>query len=88
MTRRRNSAGRTLATVARAARVSVPTVSKVVSGREDVAPDTRRRVTEALNRHGYVRRSRTMAADNQASQVNMMLPASRCQCLERQNIPS
>ncbi|MBA4864573.1 substrate-binding domain-containing protein [Streptomyces sp. PSKA54] len=50
--------GPTLAVVARAAGVSVPTASKVVNGREDVAPETRRRVTEALERLGYVRRPR------------------------------
>ncbi|MFE9610071.1 LacI family DNA-binding transcriptional regulator [Streptomyces sp. NPDC006012] len=52
------AAGPTLAMVAREAGVSVPTASKVVNGRDDVAPETRRRVTEALNRLGYVRRSR------------------------------
>ncbi|KND33006.1 LacI family DNA-binding transcriptional regulator [Streptomyces acidiscabies] len=52
------TAGPTLAVVAREAGVSVPTASKVVNGREDVAPDTRRRVTEALDRLGYVRRPR------------------------------
>ncbi|MER5177345.1 substrate-binding domain-containing protein [Streptomyces sp. NPDC002896] len=50
--------GPTLAVVAREAGVSVPTASKVVNGREDVAPETRRRVTEALERLGYVRRPR------------------------------
>ncbi|WP_318200654.1 LacI family DNA-binding transcriptional regulator [Streptomyces sp. SCL15-4] len=55
-------AGPTLAVVAREAGVSVPTASKVVNGREDVAPETRRRVTEALDRLGYVRRSRFDAA--------------------------
>ncbi|MEU7300037.1 LacI family DNA-binding transcriptional regulator [Streptomyces sp. NPDC007206] len=52
------TAGPTLAVVAREAGVSVPTASKVVNGREDVAPETRRRVTEALDRLGYVRRPR------------------------------
>lgn len=52
------AAGPTLAVVARAAGVSVPTASKVVNGRLDVAPETRRRVTEALDRLGYVRRPR------------------------------
>ncbi|MGV4889750.1 LacI family DNA-binding transcriptional regulator [Streptomyces viridosporus] len=52
------AAGPTLAVVAREAGVSVPTASKVVNGRQDVAPETRRRVTEALNRLGYVRRPR------------------------------
>lgn len=54
--------GPTLAVVAREAGVSVPTASKVVNGREDVAPETRRRVTEALDRLGYVRRPRFEAA--------------------------
>ncbi|CAM5611013.1 LacI family DNA-binding transcriptional regulator [Streptomyces fumanus] len=52
------AAGPTLAVVAREAGVSVPTASKVVNGREDVAPETRRRVVEALDRLGYVRRPR------------------------------
>lgn len=56
------TAGPTLAVVARAAGVSVPTASKVVNGREDVAPETRRRVTEALDRLGYVRRPRFEAS--------------------------
>jgi LacI family transcriptional regulator len=43
----------TLAAVAREAGVSTPTVSKVVNGREDVAPATRARVLEALERAGY-----------------------------------
>ncbi|MCL3992312.1 LacI family DNA-binding transcriptional regulator [Streptomyces lavenduligriseus] len=56
------AAGPTLAAVAREAGVSVPTASKVVNGREDVAPETRRRVTEALDRLGYVRRPRLAGA--------------------------
>ncbi|MGI5193989.1 LacI family DNA-binding transcriptional regulator [Streptomyces sp. CA-288835] len=58
MVRTGTEAGPTLAVVAREAGVSVPTASKVVNGREDVAPETRRRVTEALDRLGYVRRPR------------------------------
>jgi DNA-binding LacI/PurR family transcriptional regulator len=56
------ASGPTLAVVAREAGVSVPTASKVVNGREDVAPETRRRVTEALHRLGYVRRPRVEAS--------------------------
>lgn len=56
------AAGPTLAVVAREAGVSVPTASKVVNGRQDVAPETRRRVTEALERLGYVRRPRVEPA--------------------------
>jgi LacI family transcriptional regulator len=42
-----------LAVVAAAVGVSVPTVSKVLNSRRDVAEATRARVTEALARHGY-----------------------------------
>jgi LacI family transcriptional regulator len=44
----------TLAAVARLAGVSVATVSKVVNGRSDVAPETRSRVRELLRRYDYV----------------------------------
>ncbi|WP_233225764.1 LacI family DNA-binding transcriptional regulator [Amycolatopsis sp. CA-126428] len=46
----------TLAVIAREAGVSVPTVSRVVNGREEVAAGTRQKVTEVLLRRGYVRR--------------------------------
>ncbi|MFJ3160437.1 LacI family DNA-binding transcriptional regulator [Streptomyces kanasensis] len=59
MTPTASPAGPTLAVVAREAGVSVPTASKVVNGREDVAPETRRRVTEVLDRLGYVPRRRS-----------------------------
>lgn len=42
-----------LAVVAAEAGVSVPTVSKVLNSRRDVAEATRARVAEALARHGY-----------------------------------
>ncbi|MFD7466154.1 LacI family DNA-binding transcriptional regulator [Streptomyces tendae] len=44
----------TLADIARAAGVSVATVSKVVNGRGDVAPQTRTRVQELLHQHDYL----------------------------------
>jgi LacI family transcriptional regulator len=47
----------TVAAIAREAGVSVPTVSRVLNGRADVAPRTRRRVEELLDRHGYRRAS-------------------------------
>ena len=49
----------TLTVIAREAGVSVPTVSKVLNQRADVAAETRRRVSEVLRRRGYVRRVRT-----------------------------
>ena len=45
----------TIAKIAEQAGVSVPTVSKVINGRADVAPDTRRRVEAAILEHGYRR---------------------------------
>jgi LacI family transcriptional regulator len=47
----------TITAIAQEAGVSVPTVSRVVNGRSDVAPETRERVEELLRRHGYRRRS-------------------------------
>jgi LacI family transcriptional regulator len=55
----------TITEIARRAGVSVPTVSRVVNGRSDVAPQTRARVEDLLRRHGYRRRPaapRTRAA--------------------------
>ncbi|MGZ8579488.1 MAG: LacI family DNA-binding transcriptional regulator [Actinomycetota bacterium] len=48
----------TIAEIASAAGVSVPTVSKVVNGRADVAPGTRARVEQLLRDQGYRHRSR------------------------------
>jgi LacI family transcriptional regulator, xylobiose transport system transcriptional regulator len=45
----------TVATIARLAGVSAPTVSKVLNGRAGVAPATRRRVEEVLREKGYRR---------------------------------
>ncbi|MFI5837198.1 LacI family DNA-binding transcriptional regulator [Micromonospora sp. NPDC051300] len=45
----------TLATIAREANVSVPTVSKVLNGHSDVAPTTRAHVERLLTLHGYQR---------------------------------
>ena len=45
----------TIAFIAEQAGVSVPTVSKVINGRSDVAPETRQRVEAAIREHGYRR---------------------------------
>jgi len=47
----------TLAAIAAEAGVSLPTVSKVVNGRPDVAPSTRARVERLLDQHHYSRGS-------------------------------
>ncbi len=44
----------TLASIAAAAGVSLPTVSKVVNGRSDVAPETRARIQTLLQQHSYL----------------------------------
>ncbi|WP_255948345.1 LacI family DNA-binding transcriptional regulator [Streptomyces odontomachi] len=49
-----NARRTTLATIARAAGVSVATVSKVVNDRGGVAPRTRARVQELLHQHDYL----------------------------------
>lgn len=46
----------TISTIAEAAGVSVPTVSKVLNGRADVAPATRARVEALIDEHQYRRR--------------------------------
>jgi LacI family transcriptional regulator len=47
----------TITAIAEEAGLSVPTVSRVVNGRGDVAPETRARVEDLLRKHGYRRRT-------------------------------
>src|SRR3954451_8228296 len=66
-----NGSGRvTIADVAGAAGVSVPTVSKVINGRADVAPATRARVERMLREHGY--RRRAPARDRRAALLDVV----------------
>src|SRR5215472_8655672 len=51
----------TLAAIAAEAGVSLPTVSKVVNGRPDVAPSTRARVEQLLVQHQYPRNGQRAA---------------------------
>ncbi|QCB92585.1 LacI family DNA-binding transcriptional regulator [Cellulomonas shaoxiangyii] len=53
----------TIADVAALAGVSVPTVSKVLNGRADVAPTTRARVEAILEEHSYRRRRARTSTD-------------------------
>jgi DNA-binding LacI/PurR family transcriptional regulator len=48
----------TIAQIAELTGVSIPTVSKVVNGRSEVAPDTRAMIENAIQEHGYRRRRR------------------------------
>ncbi|WP_062204665.1 LacI family DNA-binding transcriptional regulator [Streptomyces sp. NBRC 109706] len=68
------SAGPTMAAVARAAGVSVPTVSKVLNGRPGIAPETRRLVVLAARRLGY---ARPTAADRTAGRPLLELVTDR-----------
>ena len=52
----------TITAIAQEAGVSLPTVSRVVNGRADVAPETRRRIEELLQQHGYQRPARRVPA--------------------------
>ena len=56
---RRNGGPTTIAYIAEQTGVSVPTVSKVINGRSDVSPETRRRVEAAIREHGYRPRDRS-----------------------------
>ena len=58
-TNRATSGRPTIARIAAETGVSVPTVSKVINGRSDVAAETRQRVEAALAAHGYWRSDRS-----------------------------
>jgi LacI family transcriptional regulator len=60
----------TITAIAREAGVSVPTVSRVINGRSDVAPGTRERVEELLRRHDY--RRRTSRARGSAGLIDLV----------------
>jgi LacI family transcriptional regulator len=51
----------TITDIAAEAGVSVPTVSRVLNGRSDVAPHTRARIEQLLRDHGYQRRGSRLA---------------------------
>lgn len=70
-TARPGAGGPTIATIAREVGVSVPTVSKVLNGRADVAPATRARVEAALEKHQY-RRRRAVAAPTASGLIDLV----------------
>ena len=63
----------TIALVADRAGVSVPTVSKVLNGRDEVSASTRRRVQDALTSTGYQRRN--SAARTKVGLIDFVIPA-------------
>jgi LacI family transcriptional regulator len=62
----------TIADIAREAGVSVPTVSKVLNGRSEVAAETRQRVERLIAKHGYARRVRRPG--DRAGLVDLVFP--------------
>ena len=69
---RRSGNGTTIAFIAAQAGVSVPTVSKVINGRSDVAPETRKRVETAIREHGYQRIGRI--ASSAGARTSLFVP--------------
>ena len=65
----RVSGAATIAFIADEVGVSVTTVSKVLNGRSDVAPETRARVEASLERHRYRRRTRRHPATGHVNLV-------------------
>ena len=61
----------TIAKIAEQAGVSVPTVSKVLNGRADVAADTRAKVEGIIQEHGYQRRTASTAS---SPMVDLVFP--------------
>lgn len=85
----------TLSDVARVAGVSVPTVSKVVKGRTDVAPETRARILALLAEHGYAPRGTAghdvarvieLCFDSMASTNNLETTRGVLEAAERLNV--
>jgi LacI family transcriptional regulator, galactose operon repressor len=65
----------TIREIADLAGVSIATVSRVLNGREDVAPDTRERVSRVISEHGYTanRQARGLSA-GRTGLVGVLVP--------------
>lgn len=76
MAKRHNLDGRpTIAQIARIAGVSVPTVSKVLNERADVAQPTRERVEQVIKEYGFVRnRAARALRKGKSGLVDLILP--------------
>jgi LacI family transcriptional regulator len=76
MAKRHSTDGRpTIAQIAQIAGVSVPTVSKVLNGRADVATPTRERVTQVIEEYGFVRnRAARALRKGKTGLVDLILP--------------
>ncbi|MBV9257453.1 MAG: LacI family DNA-binding transcriptional regulator [Ktedonobacteraceae bacterium] len=76
MAKRHRTDGRpTIAQIAQYAGVSVPTVSKVLNGRTDVSPPTRKRVEQVIEEYGFVRnRAARALRKGKTGLVDLILP--------------
>ena len=76
MAKRHSTDGRpTIAQIAQIAGVSVPTVSKVLNGRADVATPTRSRVEQVIEEYGFVRnRAARALRKGKTGLVDLILP--------------
>ena len=76
MAKRHSTDGRpTIAQIAQIAGVSVPTVSKVLNGRADVAMPTRKRVEQVIEAYGFVRnRAARALRKGKTGLVDLILP--------------
>jgi DNA-binding LacI/PurR family transcriptional regulator len=76
MAKRHSTDGRpTIAQIAQIAGVSVPTVSKVLNGRTDVATPTRERVEQVIEEYGFVRnRAARALRKGKTGLVDLILP--------------
>lgn len=63
----------TIADIAAKAGVSIPTVSRVLNNRPDVAPETRKRVEQAVEEYGFIRSRVTNALRKESSGIVDML---------------
>lgn len=65
----------TIAEIAAKAGVSIPTVSRVLNNRPDVAPATRERVEQVINEHGFIRsRVRNVLKKESSGIIDMLVP--------------
>jgi DNA-binding LacI/PurR family transcriptional regulator len=76
MAKRHSADGRpTISQIAQIAGVSVPTVSKVLNGRADVAAPTRERVEQVIEQYGFVRnRAARALRKGKTGLVDLILP--------------
>src|SRR5215467_11619460 len=76
MAKRHSTDGRpTISQIAQIAGVSVPTVSKVLNGRADVATPTRARVEQVIEEYGFVRnRAARALRKGKTGLVDLILP--------------